>query len=124
MATKVQAMIGVTKLQHQLRAKLAATIRDSNVECVVGYSAAYALPVHENLTAYHAPPTQAKYLEQPSRTFRPELARIISTAVKRRATIGQAVLLAGLRLQAESQMLVPVDTGNLKASAFTKLKRT
>ncbi len=28
---------------------------------------------------------------------------------------------AGLRLQRESQRLVPVDTGNLKASAFTRM---
>ena len=30
-----------------------------------GAAAPYAAVVHENLEAYHAPPTQAKYLEQP-----------------------------------------------------------
>lgn len=37
-----------------------------SVEVVVGYggaSAPYALIVHENLEAFHEPPTQAKYLE-------------------------------------------------------------
>lgn len=32
----------------------------------------------------------------------------------------QGLKMAGLYLQAESQKLVPVDTGNLKASAFTR----
>lgn len=33
----------------------------------------------------------------------------------------KALLTAGLKLQRESQRLVPVNTGNLKASAFTSL---
>lgn len=43
---------------------------------------------------------------------------------KRRADLAPAVArglkLAGLVLQRESQLIVPVDTGNLKASAFTR----
>lgn len=35
----------------------------------------------------------------------------------------QGLLLAGMRLQRESQRLVPVETGNLKASAYTKVTR-
>ena len=34
--------------------------------------------------------------------------------------VAGAIKLAGLILQRESQKLVPVDTGNLKASAFTR----
>ena len=37
--------------------------------------------------------------------------------------LAQALLAAGLRLQRESQMLVPIDTGNLRASAFTRLEQ-
>jgi hypothetical protein len=36
----------------------------------VGYTAPYAIFVHENLELYHAPPTQAKYLEQPARELK------------------------------------------------------
>ena len=36
--------------------------------------------------------------------------------------MGQAMLKAGLFLQAASQRLCPVDTGNLRASAFTRLE--
>lgn len=35
----------------------------------------------------------------------------------------KAVYVAGLFLQAESQKIVPVDTGFLRASAFTRVKR-
>lgn len=36
--------------------------------------------------------------------------------------MAQALLLAGLRLQRESQLLCPVLTGNLRNSAFTRVE--
>ncbi len=63
---------------------------------------------------------QAKFLEQPFRELRSELASMIVLAVKNGATLLQALYIAGLRLQRESQLLVPVVSGNLKASAFTR----
>lgn len=49
-----------------------------------GPAAPYALAVHERLAAYHNPPTQAKYLEQPmlelAPTFQPRLAQTIQRA--------------------------------------------
>lgn len=85
----------------------------------VGFTQNYALYVHENLKSYH-PVGQAKYLEQPAREHRKEIIRIITVACKRGATLLQGMLLGGLRLQRESQKLVPIDTGALRASAFTK----
>lgn len=44
-------------------------ISPGHVVVRLGYGGAaseYAVVVHENLDAYHAPPTQAKYLEQPA----------------------------------------------------------
>lgn len=40
--------------------------------CLVVYETPYAGYVHENLTAYHAPPTQAKYLETAARAYQYE----------------------------------------------------
>jgi hypothetical protein len=40
-------------------------VTGNNVVVQIAYGTEYALPVHENLEAYHASPTQAKYLEQP-----------------------------------------------------------
>lgn len=88
---------------------------------IVGYTAAYATAVHENTKAFHAR-GQAKYLEQPARELSNtgELSKIITNAVKKGIKLGKALLLAGLRIQRESQKLVPIDTGNLRASAFTR----
>lgn len=86
---------------------------------IVGYTANYALYVHENKEAKHTA-GQAKYLEQPARKLGHELAVIVRRAMAGGAKLLQALFLAGLRLQRESQKLVPVDTGNLKGSAFTR----
>lgn len=104
-------------------------------DVVVGYTAAYAVFVHEapmTLKGEKRPTkgkfwdpqgrAQNKFLEQPARTMQRELGTIIGTIMRKRgAKLPQALLVAGLRLQRESQLLVPVDTGNLKASAFTRL---
>jgi len=109
---RVQAVIDALKQKGLVHPK--------RISCIVGYTQNYALYVHENLQAHHEV-GQAKYLEQPFRQGANELGRMIKEAVAKGASLGQALLLAGLRLQRESQQLVPVDTGALKASAFTRL---
>ena len=64
---------------------------------------------------------RAKFLEEPARVNREVYARIVREALAGGQTLAQALLLAGLRLQRDSQEIVPVDTGMLKASAFTRL---
>ena len=112
----------LTKLVEKLRARVAQTLEDSELNCVVGFTQKYAVYVHENLEAHH-PVGQAKFLEQPARELAPELGRMIVENLKRRRSMSQALLLAGLRLQREAQLLCPVDTGALKGSAFTKLEK-
>lgn len=145
-------MEGFKKVQETLR-KLASKYGNmKRVSVIVGYTAKYAIHVHENIemkgkglprtgmrwsrenkrtgiSIYKAAKgfywdpqgkAQAKFLEQPARELRKEFARIITTACSNGATIEQALLAAGLRLQRVSQQLVPVDTGNLRASAFTR----
>lgn len=46
-----------------------------------------------------------------------------SLGTEYQARLGAGLLKAGLKLQREAQLRVPVDTGNLKASAETRLKR-
>lgn len=48
------------------------------------------------------------------------IANIRQKTVRMQAGYVTGLKLAGLFLQRESQKLVPVDTGNLKASAFTR----
>lgn len=94
---------------------------------ITGYTAGYALWVHENLQP--APGAtkrarkegrQGKYLEQPAREMQDELGNIVASAATRGAKLQQALYLAALRLQGESQRIVPWDIGNLRASAFTR----
>jgi len=110
---------GLGKLLVQFR-ELGRKLTDrTRVSVIVGYTASYALVVHEDLTAFH-PVGQAKYLEEPFRNLRKELADIVNRSMARGADLPNSLLLAGLYLQRESQKLVPVDTGALKNSAFTR----
>lgn len=130
---------GLTKVIAVLQKKAAQAQTDNNASVVVGFSTAYAVYVHENIEMkwrglprkapakgdYWGPHGQAKYLENPARELSNNgtLGAIVMTALKAKKTMAQALLLAGLRLQRESQALVPVDTGTLKNSAFTTLER-
>jgi len=150
---------GLQSLVGKLREMAAKASKESNVSAIVGYTASYAVYVHENVemkwkglprsgevrmlsgaggertvTTGHAkgkgkgfywgPHGQAKFLEQPMRELSNsgEFSRIIFKALSQKKTMAQALLLAGLKLQRDSQKLVPVEFGNLRASAFTRLE--
>lgn len=115
-------IVNKKKLLDTLRRKREHAKRFLYAVCLVGYTASYAIFVHENLEAFHTV-GQAKFLEQPAITLRPELRSIITDAIGSGQSMNDALLLAGLRLQAESQLLCPVDTGALRASAFTRLEQ-
>lgn len=87
----------------------------------VGYTAEYAIFVHEDLVQYHSN-GEAKYLERPLNELGPEIMRIVIKAINNGMSVDEALLLGGLKLQRESQLLVPVATGNLKSSAYTRLE--
>jgi hypothetical protein len=107
---------------------------------IVGYTASYALFVHENiemkwrgLPRKPNPPHkgnywdpagrgQSKFLEQPAREIvnSHRATDILVTALKKKVSLLHALYLVGLAIQRDSQLIVPVDFGNLKASAFTR----
>lgn len=133
---------GLQRVISALQAKAAAATKDTDVSVVVGYTAAYALYVHEDLSKAHGDAynekwaddiaagrktsrgsgQQAKFLEQPMRERKEELRAIVTKALQQGKTMGQALLLAGLALQRWSQQICPVDTGVLRESAFTRLE--
>src|SRR4051812_40101826 len=102
---------GLDKVLAALQEK-AASVDDAEV--IVGYTAAYGIHVHEDLEAHH-PVGEAKFLENPARENRDAYAAIVREALRRRMSVSQALLLAGLQLQRDSQELCPVDTGALRA---------
>jgi hypothetical protein len=128
--TKVIAKLKLASLQYGT----------TKVSVVVGYTAAHALPVHENRAMvlkgqprrapskglYWDPLGKARpgFLLDVSREQHREIARVVEQALKQGLPLDKALLLGGLLLQRESQEAVPVDTGTLKASAFTRIEST
>ena len=85
----------------------------------VGYAAPYAVHVHEDLTMSHRV-GQAKFLEQPLKLYKEKIKELIRIGVRQR-NMRDGLRQAGEFLKKESQKLVPVDTGILKASAYVKV---
>lgn len=112
---------GVNDLLRELRERKRLAKEASNASVIVGYTQAYAIYVHEDMTARH-PVGQAKYLEQPARELSNSgtLSGIIARVYRQTGRLIDGLLFAGLRLQRDSQKLVPIDTGALKGSAFTR----
>jgi hypothetical protein len=96
-----------------------------NEEAVVGYGMDYAIYVHENLEAQHPNGGQAKFLEQPATQLADDgtLAKIQDSVINQGGTLTEANLAACRKIEQESQLLVPVDTGALKGSSFVCLKK-
>ena len=118
-----------------LRERAAKAKTDHEASVVVGYTAAHALWVHENRTmklagqprpsglgVYWGPNGRPGFLLDVAREMAGELRQIIIAAVGKGKTLAQALLVAGLRLQRESQLNVPVEYGALRASAFTRVE--
>ena len=140
---------GMTQLLRALEKLERESKRKDNGDVIVGYASSYALRVHEDAKAEarrrmivkkfrkntaknkgkrrklvdvsrgNRKP-QWKFLEQPARELSGEMALIVVRAVKAGVPLVKALILAGLRLQRASQEIVPVDTGNLRGSAFTE----
>lgn len=112
---------GVTKVVNQLNKHKAKAKKDDKAAVRVGYTAEYAVYVHE-INLNYRNNKKWKYLENPTRQLvnTGELGKIITTAYKNGASLQQSINLAALRIQRESQLAVPIDTGHLRGSAFTR----
>ena len=113
---------------------------------IVGYNANYAVFVHENTKMkwkgqprkgkhpsgqkkkgkYWDPQGrgQSKFLEKPARELQSELGDTVAKVTAKTKDLTMGLIVAGQRLQRESQKLVPVDTGNLKGSAFIAVEKS
>lgn len=106
--------------------KVLASFRDlrkkhRSTEVSVGYSAPYALPVHERLNVRHRT-GQAKFLEQPARERSGDVARVIRQHVGDGMPLRDACVKGGEFLLEESRKVVPVDTGFLRDSGFVRVE--
>ena len=122
------------KLLEKLKALQAKADRDASASVAVGYSAKYALYVHENkemklagkprpsgLGTYWGPAGAGpNYLVGPARELSKVIAEIVRTSYAKGVELLQCLFLGGSRLQRESQKRVPVEYSNLRGSGFTE----
>jgi len=136
---------GSKELQAKLLKKAAEATAQHGAVVTVGYTAKYAIYVHQNKKmkwkgkkrtgkrpdgskrkgCYWDPQGkgQSQFLLRPFREKRKEMQAIVKKVFLKTGNITLGLFTAGLFLQRESQKLVPVDSGNLKQSAFTKVGR-
>ena len=111
-------VIGIDKVNAELK-KIASRSNQKDMgNVIVGYTQYYAVYVHER-QAKHKEGKQWKYLEAPLRRLAPEIPKIVATIYMYSNSLIKGLLVAGLRIQRESQEIVPIDTSALKASAYT-----
>lgn len=105
----------------QLKQKLTEHVKKlgGQEDVIVGFTQSYAMHVHENLMAQHKEGKSAKYLLKAARMIWPLVPKIVSKIVQEGHTITKGLIVAGLRIQREAQLIVPIDTGALRASAYT-----
>lgn len=89
----------------------------------VGYSAPYAVYVHEDLKARHPNGGNAKFLSGPAESLLEELGQAARGAMSEGAGRRAALLEAGDLLLGASQQQVPVDTGFLRDSGYVRITR-
>ncbi len=118
MAKKKQGMYNLERVLKELR-KRRRDRGDLLSETKVGFTAPYAVPVHERMDVHH-PIGQAKFLEQPMRTEVKPMADIIRSRLRARESLKSAQLVAAKHLIKVSLTLTPVDTGLLVSSWFIK----
>lgn len=124
MATKIRTgkkagVYNLDALLTEVRKRRQRLNGDGKAQTKVGYTAPYAVPVHERLDVYH-PNGQAKFLEQPIRTELKIMGDIIVSRLRARERLKQAQQAAALHLIRVSLNLVPYDTGFLHGSWFIK----
>lgn len=110
------------KVVDALRRRYNQSKTGDNRVIVVGYSAPYAMRIHEDLEMVHPNGGQAKYLEQPIAEMKDELAAMVRDCLMKRISLGDALLKVGEAILKASQELVPVDTGNLRDSGYVRLE--
>jgi len=111
-------ILGLKSLKATLK-KLVKKYGPAKPSVVVGYTANYAVYVHENKSAKHKAGKSAKFLEGPARAKSKQISDKIEGGLKIGVALDDALLLGGQQLQRESEIVVPIEFGALRGSAFT-----
>lgn len=131
---KISGLSNIKKMLERRKRKVESELKH---HVVVGYSAPYAVYVHENMEmklegeprpsgigVYWGRPTapgQSKFLEEPARTKAKLIGVRTAQVAKSTGSIIRALKAGGNLLKTESQNLVPVEYGDLKDSAYVEV---
>lgn len=116
---------GLSKLLHTMKEKARRIVRNNpTVSLRIGYTAFYALRVHEDLMMNHPNGGEAKFLEKAIRRNNAEITDIVSREIRNGQSLSEALFKAGEMIVAESTKLVPVDTGYLRDSWYIQIERS
>ena len=113
-------MLGVETLVRKLEGLATKSRKDASLSVKVVYLAPYSTFVHEDMQAVHQN-GRAKFLSTPARENRQKYADIVTRKIKNHRSWAEALTVAGQTLLKDSQELVPVLTGTLKASGVVML---
>ena len=124
-------MSNLDKVNNKLAAMSTMT---QNVAVKVGFKAPYALAVHELVAmklkglprgepwgGFYWDPQgegQAKFLEEPARTKRSEIAAAVKNDMEKNGFWSKAIFAGALVLMTEAMRLAPWRTGDLRASGY------
>lgn len=111
---------GLDKLRAALAVRAERARRDGRVRYEVGFTAVYALRIHEDLELRHAN-GQARFLSSAVTDLRARLGNIIADTLRKGGTMKDAQQRAGEVLLAEAKRRVPVDTGALRDSGYCRM---
>ena len=138
MPKKFRAIVESQSVLNNLQRRAVKAAANDKASAITGYNSKVAIFVHENMEmklkgqprrsgigVYWGPNGRSKFLESPARLLRSDgtLGRIVVQAIKKGATMAQACFMACLRIQRESQKIVPVEYGNLRGSAFSMIEK-
>jgi hypothetical protein len=90
----------------------------THVRVQVGYTAPYAIYVHENVHAVHPHGGQSKFLEAAYRRNLKILLDVIAMKLRAKRGLVAAMAAAGKLLLHESKKLCPKDTGYLQSTGY------
>jgi hypothetical protein len=118
--SKMEGVQKLIKLLQDRAKRLTIAGNKPKHSVIVGYTADYAIYVHENKKAYHKPPTSAKFLEIPFREMQPKVSILVKEGLKHGMDIPTILLTLGNQLLRASLILCPIETGALRGSGFCK----
>lgn len=111
-------LIGSLSIVKRKLGERIKSAREADVSAVTGFTQTYAVIVHEDMDAAHAPGKTAKYLEIPLKQNMRVIVELVNKVYLRTGDLGQGLLAGCKFLHGLSRQIVPVDTGALRASAF------